>query len=135
MTAPLAPPPPSLDPQLDRWMRLMWARLVAALAAAAAGAHGDLTGVQGGILLTFQSDAFQANAFQQAEEYHLNATQHAETIAARSSRGVLTTDDLIVNLATKGLVLKDTQGTPHYWRVTISNVGAIVTTDVGTSAP
>lgn len=46
-----------------------------------------------------------------------------------------TTEDLIVDLATKGLVLKDTQGTPHYWRVTISNTGALVTTDLGTTKP
>lgn len=37
--------------------------------------------------------------------------------------------------ATKGLVLKDTQAIPHYWRVTVSNVGALVVTDLGTSAP
>jgi hypothetical protein len=98
-------------------------------------AHDDLVSVQGGLATVFQTNAFQLNAFQQAEEYHLTSAQHAEAIAARSSRGVLTVDDLIVDLATKGLVLKDTQGTPHYWRVTISNVGAIVTTDVGTSAP
>jgi len=44
-----------------------------------------------------------------------------------------TVDDVIIDLATKGLVLKDTQATPHYWRVTISNVGALVTSDLGTS--
>lgn len=53
----------------------------------------------------------------------------------RSTTGVDTTDDLIVDLATKGLVLKDTAGTPHYWRVTVSTLGALVTTDLGTSKP
>ena len=43
--------------------------------------------------------------------------------------------DVIVDTATKGLVLKDTQGTPHYWRVTVSNVGALVITDLGTTKP
>ena len=43
--------------------------------------------------------------------------------------------DYTVLDASKGLVLKDTQATPHYWRVTISNVGAIVTTDLGTTPP
>lgn len=55
--------------------------------------------------------------------------------ASRTTKGVDTTDDLIVDLATKGLVLKDTQGTPHYWRITISNVGALVITDLGTTKP
>lgn len=55
--------------------------------------------------------------------------------ASRVTKGSITTDDVIINLATKGLVLKDTQGTPHYWRITISNVGALVITDIGTTAP
>lgn len=46
-----------------------------------------------------------------------------------------TTSDVIIDLATKGLVLKDTQGTPHYWRVTIDTTGALTTTDLGTSKP
>lgn len=43
--------------------------------------------------------------------------------------------DIIIDSATKGLVLKDTQGTPHYWRLTVDNTGALVTTDLGTSKP
>lgn len=54
---------------------------------------------------------------------------------SRITKGAITTDDLIIDLATKGLVLKDTQGSPHYWRVTIDNTGALVTSDLGTSAP
>lgn len=53
----------------------------------------------------------------------------------RSTTGVDTTDDLIVDTAAKGLVLKDTQASPHYWRVTVSNVGALVVTDLGTNKP
>lgn len=41
----------------------------------------------------------------------------------------------VSDLATGGIVLKDTQASPHYWRVTISNVGALVTTDLGTTRP
>lgn len=55
--------------------------------------------------------------------------------ASRVTKGVDTTDDVIIDLATKGLVLKDTQGTPHYWRITISNLGALVITDLGTTKP
>ena len=51
----------------------------------------------------------------------------------RSTTGVDTTDDLIVDLTTKGLVLKDSDA--HYWRVTVSTLGALVTTDLGTSKP
>ena len=54
---------------------------------------------------------------------------------SRIIKGVDTTDDVIVDLATKGLVLKDTQGTPHYWRVTINTSGALVTSDLGTTKP
>ena len=55
--------------------------------------------------------------------------------ASRITKGVDTTDDIIVDLATKGLVLKDTQGTPHYWRVTVSTTGVLTTTDLGTTKP
>ncbi|MCK9361691.1 hypothetical protein M0Q28_05740 [Patescibacteria group bacterium] len=55
--------------------------------------------------------------------------------ASRTTKGVDTTDDLIVDLATKGLVLKDTQGTPHYWRGTISTLGVLTFADLGTSKP
>ncbi len=69
------------------------------------------------------------------EKYHLTSAQHTETTATRSSRGVDTTDDLIVDDATQGLVLKDTQGTPHYWRITVDNTGTLVITDLGTTKP
>lgn len=55
--------------------------------------------------------------------------------SSRTTKGVDTTDDIIIDLATKGLVLKDTQATPHYWRVTISTLGALTTTDLGTTKP
>lgn len=54
---------------------------------------------------------------------------------SRITKGVDTTDDVIIDLASKGLVLKDTQGTPHYWRVTINTTGTLVTTDLGTTKP
>lgn len=55
---------------------------------------------------------------------------HAQAINSN-----VTQDDVIIDLATRGLVLKDTQATPHYWRVTISTLGALVTTDLGTDIP
>lgn len=55
--------------------------------------------------------------------------------SSRITKGVDTTDDLIIDLATKGLVLVDTQATAHYWRITVNNAGALVITDVGTVKP
>lgn len=55
--------------------------------------------------------------------------------SSRITKGADASDDLIVDDATKGLVLKDTQGTPHYWRVTVDNTGALVITDLGTTKP
>lgn len=42
--------------------------------------------------------------------------------------------DKFVSLS-QGLYLKDTQATPHYWLVTVSNLGVLQTTDTGTSPP
>lgn len=47
--------------------------------------------------------------------------------------GLLTNKNLVVDSATSGLVIKDTAGTPHYWRVGVSTLGALTTTDLGTS--
>ena len=55
--------------------------------------------------------------------------------ASRVTKGVDATDDVIIDLATKGLVLKDTQGTPHYWRLGVTILGILTTTDLGTSKP
>jgi hypothetical protein len=52
---------------------------------------------------------------------------------SRTTKGVKTTDDLIVDNAVKGLVLKSPNG--HYWRFTISNAGIAATTDLGTTSP
>ena len=41
--------------------------------------------------------------------------------------------DLLVDDNTKGLILQSPDG--HYWRVTISNAGALTTTDLGTDKP
>jgi hypothetical protein len=51
------------------------------------------------------------------------------------SRGLDTVGTLIIDTATTGVVLKDTQGTPHYWRLTVDNTGSLVTTDLGTTKP
>jgi len=58
----------------------------------------------------------------------LNAT-------SRITKGVDTQDDMIVDIAIKGLVLKDAQSPGHYWRITPDGSGDIDITDLGTSKP
>jgi hypothetical protein len=79
----------------------------------------------------------QANAdITKAEiEAKLTGALTSHSHAAGAATSLDTTSDVIIDLATKGLVLKDTQGTPHYWRVTIDTTGALTTTDIGTSKP
>lgn len=89
-------------------------------AGGAAVDHNALTGLQGGT---------------GGQYYHLSSAGAAAVTGARILKGTKATDDLIVDLATKGLVLKDTQATPHYWRVTVSVLGVLTTTDLGTTAP
>jgi hypothetical protein len=57
-------------------------------------------------------------------------TKWMREVAQRINRD---TDDLIIDLDTKGLVLKDTNA--HYWRLTVDTAGALVTTDLGTGKP
>lgn len=46
-----------------------------------------------------------------------------------------TQEELIIPTSLLGIILKDNQATPHYWRVTVSNVGVLLTTDIGTTPP
>lgn len=46
-----------------------------------------------------------------------------------------TSGDITITNSAKGLVLKDTAGTPHYWRLSVSTLGVITATDIGTSPP
>ena len=82
--------------------------------------HNALNGLQGGT---------------PGEYYHFTSAAYAALSGTRTLKGVQATDDLIVDNNAKGLVLKDAQATPHYWRVTISNVGALIITDLGTTIP
>ncbi len=51
------------------------------------------------------------------------------------THGLDTVGTIIIDTATTGVVLKDTQGTPHYWRLTVDTSGSLVTTDLGTTKP
>lgn len=52
---------------------------------------------------------------------------------SRTRKGVDTDDDLIVDLTTKGLVLKSPND--HYWRMTIDDLGVVTFDDLGTTKP
>ena len=51
----------------------------------------------------------------------------------RITNGIDTTDEIIVDSTTAGLVLKSPN--LHYWRATISNAGVVTWTDLGTTKP
>jgi hypothetical protein len=51
----------------------------------------------------------------------------------RWGSGVDTTDDVIIDDSDSGVVLKSPDG--HYWRVQVTNAGALTITDIGTSKP
>ena len=116
--AKLPPTPIGVPPGHSFWND--WYEKLRNLVNGAIENHNSLLNIQGG---------------SSTERYHLTLAQHTETAAARSSRGVDTTNDLIIDNAVKGLVLKDTQATPHYWRVTVNNTGTLVITDLGTVKP
>jgi len=46
-----------------------------------------------------------------------------------------TNSDIVVEDNARGIILKDTQGTPHYWRITVTTSGVLQTADLGTSLP
>lgn len=87
----------------------------------ASRAHNNLQSMQGGAA---------------GEYYHLTAAEYAGLDGSTGNRwkgGVDTSDDLVINDASAGLVLKDSAG--HYWRVQVTTAGALTTTDLGTTKP
>lgn len=52
---------------------------------------------------------------------------------SRVTKGLTTTDYIIADTSTQGLVLKSPNA--HYWLISISNAGVIATTDLGTTSP
>jgi hypothetical protein len=51
------------------------------------------------------------------------------------THGLDTVGVIVIDTAATGVVFKDTQGTPHYWRLTVDNTGTLTTTDLGTVKP
>jgi hypothetical protein len=52
---------------------------------------------------------------------------------SRTTKGVDTTDYIVVDSTTNGFTMKSPNG--HYWVATISNAGVVTWTDVGTTKP
>ena len=77
-----------------------------------------------------------------AESYIQTLEGRVETVeAAVTAIGDTYTESEVDTLlaakapATGKLYLKDTQGTPHYWQVTVSVLGVLTTADAGTTLP
>jgi hypothetical protein len=65
--------------------------------------------------------------------FFINQFEGQTNSAGRFMGGIDTTDYIIVDDATKGVVLKSPNG--HYWVATISNAGVVTWTDLGTTKP
>ena len=101
--------------------------------------HNDLQNIQGGTSteryhLTSANAALVPTAEQAANKNAASGYAGLNSVS-RITKGVDTTDDVIVDTNSKGLVLKDNAGTPHYWRVTVNSAGTLVITDLGTTKP
>ena len=61
----------------------------------------------------------------------------AETVSGggrnRNGQGVDTTDDIIIDDSDSGLVLKSPDG--DYWRIQVTNLGALTITNLGATKP
>lgn len=102
-------------------------------------AHNLLSGLQGGTSgeyyhLTSAETTKVTNAEQTTNKNSASGYAGLNSVS-RVTKGMDTTDDLIIDLATTGLVLKDTAGTSHYWRITVTTLGTLTVTDLGTTKP
>jgi hypothetical protein len=59
----------------------------------------------------------------------------AKAVSISPTKNSLFFGDVAAMNAANGLVLKDTQGTPHYWRITVTTLGVLTVTDIGTTYP
>lgn len=49
--------------------------------------------------------------------------------------GIDSSGDVVIDSSIEGVVLKDSQSPPHYWRITVSVLGVLTTTDLGVIKP
>lgn len=89
-----------------------------------------------GIVTTF-------NTYPPASNYDINLLAQSNLILSDGSnyydltaRNIkATSGDIFITDSSKGIVMKDTQATPHYWRYTVGALGVLVPTDLGTTYP
>jgi len=112
----LPPTPWDMPPTSFEWTD--WYAKLRAFVNSTSTDHNQLTNIQGGTA---------------AEYYHLTQANYNALSGTRITKGTDTTDDVIVDSTTKGLVLKSPNG--RYWRASISNLGALTWTDLGTTKP
>lgn len=111
-------PPAPIESQFNSYQWSDWYRKVRdAINAGASVAWAQITGTPTTVAGYGISDA---------------ATLHN---ADRVEQGTDTVDDLIVDTSSKGLVLRDSAGPDHYWRITVNTSGVLVVTDLGTTKP
>lgn len=133
--ADILPPPPHDQPQTSFAWVDWWTKLRRVINTSALD-HNSLTGIQGGtggeyyhitnVQLGKVNNAEQTTSKNSANGYAgLNAV-------SRTTKGVDSTDDLIVDDAAKGLVLKNGS---NYYRVTVNGSGVLVVTNLGTTKP
>ena len=92
--------------------------------------NNTLTGISWDIITDVPANV--TNAQSTAEKDTASGYAGLNTVS-RITKGVDTTDDIITDSTTKGLVMKSPNG--HYWRSAISNLGVVTWTDLGTTKP
>lgn len=100
-------------------------------------AHNLLTGIQGGSSgeyyhLTSANASLVPTSEQTSNKDSSNGYAGLNSVS-RVVQGIDTSDDIITDSTTKGPVMKSPNG--HYWRATISNLGVVTWTDLGTTKP
>lgn len=159
-----APPPTYADPVVvdevtgrarfnPLWLK--WFLDITAFVSAAGGSsggisHNSLTGIQGGgtgeyfhltasnlnsLIGGGNTTLHTHTAYQPTSEKNAASGYAGLNGTSRITKGADAQDDVVIDLATKGLVMKDTQATPHYWRLSVTTAGILVTTDLGTVKP
>jgi len=73
--------------------------------------------------------------FQDLVDDFMNIYAAIQKLAEHVDTVLTLTEDIRIDSGSRGLILKDNQATPHYWRVTVSNLGVLQTTDIGTTLP
>lgn len=135
MAASVLPPVPWDKPQQSyEWVN--WYTQLRNVIDNAALNHNSLQNLQGGLSneRNHLSDAEVTkvtNAEQTTNKNNADGYAGLNSVS-RTTKGVDTTDDLIVDNASKGLVLKNGS---TYYRVTVNGSGVLVVTSLGTTKP